>query len=649
MKKNYLQSFDGLTSLHEKQFQLRTQGFHPSETFEAFKKKDIEQSIPDRFEQQAKKHPTRLAIKTSACTMTYCELNEAANRVAHSVLHIGDQPQEPVVLLTASDEKLVLATLGVLKAGYICMPFSLQAPKQLAFMLQQSRARLIVTDTSHISLAETLHTTQKIFNIDDIASDVSSENPGVVIESNWLAYILYTSGSTGQAKGVMHSHQNILHIVRDNTNSLFITCDDRLASFSANGFIGSLAAIFRALLNGAALFPFDLQHETVMALSHWLNREAITLVQTVPSIFRSLANTLSGEGRFPHLRVVHLAGEQVTKQDLILFKKIFPQTTTLLNELGTTETGAIRRLFIDHSTKLQGDIVPVGYAIEDKEVLLLDQTGQEVYESEVGEIAVKSHYLAQGYWYQPTLTQKVFSRAPERTNPCIYHTGDLGRRRPDGCLEYLGRKDFQIKIRGRLVDVATIELSLKELDGINDVVVVGHDNPNGCTVLVAYVVLSTQRPTTYNEMRRALKKKVSREIIPNRFVQIKAIPLTPTGKVDRRALPVPDQKRPELDEGFVTPSTPTEIKLTEIWKRLLGITEIGVHDNFFELGGHSLLATQIISRIRKFFSIEIPLRSLFENPTLAELAEKIDTIRWVQESTQDSSESLLDNRQEGEV
>jgi amino acid adenylation domain-containing protein len=600
-----------------------TTHIRPTNPFIEFKKEDTEGSIPKRFEQQVDKYPDRMAIKTKNGTLTYEALNRAANQLARAILAQYEPSEEPIPLLLKPGAKMVIAILGVLKAGKTWVPLDPSYPYvRLTYILEDSQAKLVLTDNKNFPLANELaQDLYQLLNIDQIDNSFSDENLGLPISGNALAHILYTSGSTGQPKGVVHNHRNVLHYIRVHTNALHICKDDRLSLLSSFVHIAGVTATFRALLNGAALFPFDLMGEGIVNLATWLEREEITIYQSVPTVFRHLIDILNGDTNFPKLRLIHLGGERVTNRDVALYQKWFSPHCLLLNNLGATEVSTYRNYFINKETKISGSVVPVGYAVEDKEVLLLDEAGNDVGFNRIGEIAVRSPYLALGYWRKPEVTRQAFLPDHEDGSKRIYLTGDLGLMRPDGCLEYHGRKDFQVKIRGYRIKVAEIEMALLDHERIKEVAVIARENQNGEQMLVAYLVPAKQPTPTVSELQRFLNKRLPNYMVPSAFVRLDAIPLTPNGKIDRRALPVPGQA--DLEKSFVAPRTPVEERLASIWTEVLHREPIGIYDNFFELGGHSLLATQVISRISEALSVAIPLRSLFETPTVAGLAEII--------------------------
>jgi acyl carrier protein len=275
---------------------------------------------------------------------------------------------------------------------------------------------------------------------------------------------------------------------------------------------------------------------------------------------------------------------------------------------------------IGKETPIAEGIVPIGYEIPGKRVLLLDDRGQDVGFNQVGQIAVQSRYLSKGYWRRPELTESQFLPDPNGSRERIYLTGDLGRMLPDGCLEHLGRKDLRVKIRGLRVEVAEVEGVLRSMNAIRDAVVMARDDKRGDRSLVAYIVSAGDASLSVSDLRRFVEQKLPPFMVPARFVTLDALPLTPNGKVNRRALPDPGTSRPDLDTPFVEPGTPVEKELAQIWAEVLSLEQVGIHDSFNELGGHSLLATQIILQVIKAFQVELPVQSLFEAQTVAEMA-----------------------------
>ena len=591
----------------------------------AFKTTDIEQSIPERFERLVQKHPDRPAIKSRDQALTYDELNRAGNRVAQAILARHGEGEEPIAVLLEQGIPALVTILGVLKAGKFYVPLDPSYPRaRLAATVEDANASLIVTNNSNLPSAMAFaHEARHILNIDDLDANLPDRNPGLSIRFDALAYLFYTSGSTGWPKGVVQNHRNVLHQIMTYSNGLTISGDDRLTLLHSHSFSASRLDIFGALLNGAALFPLPVTQEGTVNLAQWLLEEEITLLHWVPTAFRQFIDGLSGHEQFPKLRLIVLGSESLSLADVELYKKHFAPSCVLVNRYGTTETGNVRWYFIDKQTQIPTDVVPVGHAIEDTEVFILDETGNELGNHQVGEIAVKSRYLAPGYWRQAELTRTAFLSDPLAPDKKIYRTGDMGYMLPDGCMVHVERKDFQVKIRGHRVEVGEIEKALREHTAIREAVVMAREKTTGDKRLVAYFVVGQETPPTVSALRGFLEARLPSYMIPEFFVPLESLPLTPNGKLDRDALPPLDGVRPAMDAPIAEPRTPVENALAQIWSELLGVSRIGVHDNFFDLGGHSLLAGKIISRVIRTFKVEITFREFFELPTVAHMAKII--------------------------
>jgi amino acid adenylation domain-containing protein len=583
-----------------------TRRVHPTNPFIEFPKH--EHSIPARFEQQVKQYPNQIAVKTQRYEWTYQHLNDKANQVAQHLLD-ACQVSVQVALLFEHDAPMLAAIMGVLKAGKTYVPLAPDFPRErLEYMVQDSQAGVILTNNQNLSLAQSLiNKTIRLINIDDLDSTRNNIYPTVSPDS--IAYILYTSGSTGRPKGVIQNHRNVLHFIRTYTNNLHITTDDKLTLLSFYSFDAAMIDIFAALLNGATLYPINLKEETFTTLSAWLIQQQITIYHSTPTVYRHWLNTLTSEENFSQIRLIILGGEPVYKSDVDGYQKHFSSDCLFINGLGSTESSFSLQYFIDKQTKISRNEVPVGYPIENTEILLLDETGveTEVY----GEIAIKSPYLALGYWQQPELTQAVFITKDKQR---LYRSGDIGRVLPYGSLEFVDRKDFQIKWRGFRIELGEIEASLSQHEAVKEAVVV-LDN-----ILIAYVTLTTQIDEMSGKLRTWLKSRLPEYMLPASFTVLDQLPLTPNGKIDRKALPAPSI---EIKTG-AQPQTPTEDLLAGLWASVLKRQTINRDDNFFELGGHSLLATQLIARIRDRFQIELPMRAVFEHPQLASLATAIE-------------------------
>ena len=613
------------------QERIRAKCYHPTGKFILFPKEAIAQSITARFEQIVRLYPDRLAVKMGSRAMDYDELNQQANRIAHAILSRCGEGQEPIALLLNHGTTMVAAILGVLKTGGIYVPLDPTYPlARLKTILEDVQPSLIITDQAQCPLACTLAKNgMPVLNLDSISNCFTTISPSLNFPPDRLANILYTSGSTGQPKGVLQNHQNILHVVMRYTNSYHVCSKDRIALLSSFSTTGGWIHPFGALLNGAAIFPFDLKKQGLRNLAFWLRDEEITLCTINPSAFRHFAAILPGGEYFPAVRVLSFSGEAVYRSDVKKSLEHFSPSCVFVNTLGTTEASWARQCVMDKQTDIFRNTVPVGYALPDVEVVVCDENGVQVNMNHIGEIIVRSPYLSPGYWRRPDLTEAKFSQPPGGGTR-QYRTGDLGYMVPDGCLFYSGRKDHQVKVRGYRIEVAEIEGALLEVENVKQAVVILREDGPSDHRLVAYVVPSSVPAPTISVLRRATGERLPDYMIPSVFVIMEALPFLPSGKLDRQALPTPNHTRPALDTPFVAPRTPIEAKLIKIWTEVLQLQQVSICDHFAELGGHSLLATQILSRVITAFGVDLPVRTLMEAPTVAEMAVVIARHQGVQ-------------------
>jgi len=605
---------------------LQAKCFHPTGTFVEFNKDEIEQSIPKRFEQQARKYSNRTAVVTRNQTLTYDQLNQGVDRLAGAILHQRGGRQEPIALLLEQSASAISTILGVLKAGKIYVPLDTTYPQaRIEYILEDSQAPVIVTNNRNFLLARKLakHNGCQLLNIDELDPISFVEEPDSHISPDSLAWILYTSGSTGQPKGVVQTHRNVLHDIMNYTNAFHICQADRLILLTSYSVVDTVRTMYGALLNGASLYPVDVKKDGLTHLADWLNHHQITIYRSFSTLFRHFIDTLDGDQQFPKLRLLYLCGEPVYRRDLELYKKQFSPDCIFVNGIGSTECLTYRWNLMDKKIQVNDNNVPVGYPLEDIEVLLLDDDGKEVAFNEIGEMSVRSRYLSPGYWRRPELSQVKFLSDPNGGDERIYRTGDLGLILDDGCLVHMGRKDFQVKIRGYRIEVGEIEAALLNIDNIKEAVVILREDRPRDRYLAAYIVPSRQPALSITALRHALAEKLPGYMVPSAFIILDTLPLLPNGKLDRQRLPYPDSSRPNLDTPFIVPETSVEQALAKIWAEVLNVNHVGAHDNFFDLGGHSLAATRIVSRVIKHFQVDLPLQSLFQSPTVAEMATVI--------------------------
>ncbi len=600
-----------------------------------FSEDALRQSIVDRFENIVAQFPEHLAVRSGDQSLTYRELNEAANRVAHAIIRMRGTQNEPVAFILEHSPAAIIALLGIMKAGKAYVPVDpFYPPAWMTQILDDTHAELVLTNLKNIPLTMTSLVNPggvSVLNLDSLEENLATENPGVRPANTDMAYILYTSGSTGAPKGVIHSHLDVLHNTSAQTNEVHFSPNDRCALFITLGFEASRFCLTGALLNGGALCLYDIRSLGLGGLAEWIIQEQITLMISTPSTFRHMFSLVPKSLVFSNMRLVDLGGESVTSQDITLFRTHFPKTSVLINTLGMSETGNIAQMKIDHQTVLQGHNVPAGYPIGDKRIVLIDEAGNPVPSGEVGEILVKGHFLSPGYWRLPSLTAEKYAIDPEDPSGRIFRTGDLGRLRPDGSLEHLGRKNSQIKIRGFRVDLAEIEAVLHTYSGVKNSAVIARELKHAPdhTQLVAYIEPDEECSLPKKEIRSFLASQLPDYMVPSLIVILDKLPLTPTGKVNRRALPEPEALGQGVEQSYVAPRDSIELQLAKIWEKVLKSKPIGVRDDYFELGGNSLLAAQLFTQIEKTFGKKLPLATLFQAATIEDQANILRQDDWV--------------------
>ncbi len=598
----------------------------PTNPFVEWSKESTEHSIPYHFRRQARARPDQTAVKVGGYEATYKALDGASNRVAQAILARREKAPCAVALLLGNDNHMFEAVLGTLKAGMFYVPLDPSYPiERNRYIAEDSGADLVVTTSDYLQQAAHLvKGGGDLINIDETWAHQSDEDPNLEIGADEIAFIHYTSGSTGQPKGVIYTHRNVQHIVLRYTNGQHISPDDRLSLLYSYSYGASVGNIYGGLLNGATVCVFNVKEEGPDKLARWLIKEGVSIYYSVPTVFRHFAEGLTGE-KFPRLRLIRLGGETVYKSDLELFKNRFPDGCLLHVGFGTTESNVARECFFDRHAECLDEIVPVGYPVEDMEVLLLDERGEPVGFDCIGEIAVRSRYISPGYWHRPELTKKVFLPDPEDASRQTYLTGDLGRMLPDGCLIHVGRKDSQLKVRGFRIEAAEVEVALLSLSGVKEAVVIARESHSGEKRLAAYVVAINGSTINADELRAALRKSLPDFMVPADFTTIAELPRTPSGKIDRRQLQSLSPSPSSVQSNFMAPRNPVEQRLKQIWEEALNVRPVGIADDFFNLGGDSLSAAEIFAEIEAVYGKGLPASTLLQAATIEQLARLVVT------------------------
>ncbi len=604
--------------------QANTVKHRPVGPFIEFTAEKIEQSVPARFEKQVETNPDYIAISIDRKTWTYAVLNRAADRVARAVLAACGEGAEPVAFVLERGALPVVALLGILKAGKFYVSLDPAQPQQrLEAILADAEVRLILTDSQNLALARQIaQASGFVVNIEELDNELAQDNLDLAISPDAFAALFYTSGSTGTPKGVIYSQRNMLHAAMTTVNALRIGAADRQPLPFAPEFVWSIPVIFGTLLGGATLYPIELKTLGISGLIEWLIREEITIVLLLPSLLRQIMMALPepDQHRFPKLRMIVIGGEPGTGADVHLWKQHFAPDCILMHSFGSTEALGIVWYLIDKQSEVADGPLPVGYAAPGREILILDEAGKLLGSDQVGEIAVKSRYTIPGYWRRPALTEAKFLPVLNEPEQRIYLTGDLGRMDADGCLFALGRKDFQVKIRGYTVNLAEVELALQELPGTEQAAASAKSDAAGQNRLIGYLVPGEGHRPTVREVRTALTGKLPDYMMPAAFVFLDTMPLTPNGKVDRKALPEPNMARPDLGQPYLAAQNEIALQLSRMWEDVLQIQPIGIADDFFELGGDSLSAGNLLVAIEKEFGRQLLPSTLLTASTIERLA-----------------------------
>ncbi|PTL75142.1 non-ribosomal peptide synthetase, partial [Vitiosangium sp. GDMCC 1.1324] len=574
-----------------------------------------EATLHELFEAQVARTPDAEALVDGSSSLTYTQLNARANQLAHSLRALGVGPETPVGICSRRSADLVVGLLGILKAGGLYVPLDPAYPRdRLGFIIEDAQLRFLVAQSS-VTDSLPAHSAHVLLLDKDteVLSRASTSNPARAATSSNLAYLIYTSGSTGRPKGVSIEHRNAVSFLFW-ARSVF--SPELLSGLLASTSIAFDLSVFELFL------PLSLGGTVILAgnaleLPSLPASQRVSLVNTVPS---AMSELLRSGGLPSSVRVVNLAGEPLAAS---LVQQLYQQPgLSLVYDLyGPSETTTYSTFTLRHSDKP----ATIGRPISGTQVYLLDAHLQPVPTGVPGEVFIAGAGVSRGYLGRPELTSEKFLPDPFGSVPGarMYRTGDLARYRSDGNLEYLGRTDFQVKVRGFRIELGEIETVLDKHPGVRQVVVVAREDRPGDKRLVAYLTPSGQQVPTAAELRAHLKQHLPEHMVPSAFVALEQLPLTPNGKINRKALPAPEAPQDSGAE-YIAPRTPTEEKLAAIWTEVLSVPRIGAEDNFFELGGHSLLATRVLSRLRTAFQVELPVRALFEAPTLSALALKID-------------------------
>ena len=581
------------------------------------------------FEEQTARTPNAVAVICEDAFLTYAQLNHCANQLAHYLHERGVGPDGRVAICADRSLEMIVAMLAVLKAGGAYVPLeSGYPPERLGYLIEDCAPTVLLVQPNLRRLFSRLGPTLPLLELTGEAppwqhlpgSNLDPDSMGLT--SRHLAYVIYTSGSTGQPKGVMVDHRAIARLVLNNHYANF-QASDRVAFASNPAFDAATLEIWAPLLNGGRIVvisqPVLLEPARFVQA---LEQHEVNVLWLTVGLFNQYSDLLGAQ--FPRLRYLLVGGDALDPKIISGVLRSNPPQH-LLNGYGPTETTTFAATYLVSDLPDDARSVPIGRAIANTQIYILDDQGEPVPVGVAGELYIAGAGVARGYLKRTDLTAEKFVPDPFATTSGqrMYRTGDLGRWRSDGNIEFLGRNDFQVKIRGFRVELGEIEARLMQHPAMREVVVIAQGNAAAAKQLIAYYTAEAGAPVTTESLHSHLAASLPGYMVPAAYVRLEAFPLTSNGKVNRKALPVP-QTDAYLSSRSEPPHGKIETRLAQIWAEVLQLDRVGRHDNFFELGGHSLLATQVVARMSNGFGVEIALRRLFESPTVEELAVVVE-------------------------
>jgi amino acid adenylation domain-containing protein len=584
--------------------------------------------IGDRFASVVAAHSKRCALQTNGGAWSYQQLDDASNRITALVDSSRESRDTPVALLLETSRELFACMLAIVKVGrvFVCLDPNGPISSSSAILANCGAQTLLTNQRNAQQAAQIANDEIRVVEIGE-AETTTPISVADSIDPGSPYCILYTTGSTGQPKGVLRSHTGLLLQIQHYSNVLDLTERDRVVMLSSPTFGAASSVIFGALLNGACLLPFDILNRGLTDFKEFMRDQAITVLHTTPSLFRLFTRQINDPSDLPDLRIVKLGGETAFRADAELFRRLFPPMCQLVNGLGITETsGNLCYYKLQRDTPIETSTIPIGYPVEHKTITILDDNGNPQERGKPGEIAVTSKYLSPGYWRNQERTAKSFESV-NGDGFVRFRTGDIGLQHQDGCIEHLGRKDRMIKLRGYRVELNAVEAALTQNADVAEAVVLSSDevDPDSAasTMLLAWLVPTPGKSLSLTEIRRELSNVLPHYMVPSKLMIVDALPLKRTGKIDRQAL-----QKSLL--GLETPlppaeATATERELIELLLSIVDIRPIKQTTNLSQTGMTSLDAMSFLTAIEAKYGHRMSSENLFQTPSIAQLAQQLRT------------------------
>jgi amino acid adenylation domain-containing protein len=579
----------------------------------------LETDLFSMLDRVVETYPEKIAVKSGVRSLKFQELSSISNQAAKQISQIIEKDQQAIGLFLGHNVSIAPAILAVLKSRnyFVFMDTFLPAERH-DFIVSDTGLKLIISDEAHINQAEKIAVQHGIpfFSIDQFDPGQEAWDIRPQTKPEDITQILYTSGSTGQPKGVIYSQRVLARFISTKINGNQLNPDCRSSLVTLFSFGGAHTTLLGSLLTGGTAIFFDFRNENLRNLKAWINTEKITHFQTTGTVFRQFLETLSEGDFFPTVELLRIGGEKTFPSDLTSIARHLPPKCDFGLGLASSETGSMSFFRFSSSVIPDWDAVPVGYPMDCHTIHILDENNDPISEGETGEIVIEGDSLALGYLNDPDLTKSKFRPGLNNPNLRAYRTGDLGKKLPNGLLQHVGRIDRQLKIKGVRIEPEGIENTLLSFPEVKNAAVIGWKNPSGEIKLVAYLQMKTRGREIENQLREFLRSKLPGTMWPSYYVFLDAFPQTPNGKLDRLNLPDPELVRPDLPNEHLEPSNQMESLLVSIWEENLGISGIGVEDKFFDLGGDSLTAAILFASIEEYFHRKLPLSTLMRAETI---------------------------------
>jgi amino acid adenylation domain-containing protein len=589
-----------------------------------------QQFVHEMFQEAAAENPAQPAVASADRELTYAELNDWSNHIGNYLIDLGAVKGSIIFIAVESSFSVIASMIATLKIGGVFVPVDPHQPEgRLRGLAAQVPPAFVLTEQRLLAtIGEKLGVQVPVVPIDATDPVEGCLSPPSVSEPEDMCYVYFTSGSTGQPKAIAGRLKSIDHFVRWEIGAFAVKTGTVVSQLTSPVFDAFLRDTFTPLCAGGTLRVPD-SREAVLdpkRLGQWLHDSQVEIVHSVPSLFRTLLAEGLTPDHFPALRYVALAGEPLLPADVRRWMEIFGDRIRLVNLYGPTETTMVKLFYMVRREDSTRRSIPVGQAMPGARALVLDEAGRPAAEGAIGEIYIRTPYRTLGYYNNPELTQQVFVPNPLSDDPAdiVYRTGDLGRLLDDGNIEFLGRKDQQVKVRGVRVELEEIENAILATGMVKEAATVSRADRLGNSYLCAYIVTSDH--ASVDEVRHAVAANLPDYMVPSTFLELERLPRTATGKIDRKSLPAPEQARSGADQP-IEPRNQMEAEVATLFAEVLGLERVGINEDFFQLGGHSLLAMSLLSRLSAQFEVDLPLATLFEFPTVEQIAHDIEQRR----------------------